>query len=42
MRGVQKPFDEEDFLVDVFWLDIDSEYAEDHKYGDPAPRAGRR
>ncbi|OJA14137.1 hypothetical protein AZE42_06718 [Rhizopogon vesiculosus] len=30
VRGVQKRFDEEDFPVDVFWLDI--EYAEDHKY----------
>lgn len=30
VRGVQKRFDEENFPVDVFWLDI--EYAEDHKY----------
>ncbi|KAG2158568.1 glycoside hydrolase family 31 protein [Suillus bovinus] len=30
VRGVQNRFDEEDFPVDVFWLDI--EYAEDHKY----------
>lgn len=30
VRGVQKRFDEEDFPVDVFWLDI--EYSEDHKY----------
>jgi alpha 1,3-glucosidase len=30
VRGVQKRFDDEDFPVDVFWLDI--EYAEDHKY----------
>ncbi|KAG1882354.1 glycosyl hydrolases family 31-domain-containing protein [Suillus subluteus] len=30
MDSVQNRFDEEDFPVDVFWLDI--EYAEDHKY----------
>jgi alpha 1,3-glucosidase len=30
VRGVQKRFDEDDFPVDVFWLDI--EYSEDHKY----------
>lgn len=30
VRSVQRRFDEEDFPVDVFWLDI--EYAEDHKY----------
>ncbi|KAG1774092.1 glycoside hydrolase family 31 protein [Suillus placidus] len=30
IRGVQNRFDEEDFPVDVFWLDI--EYAEDHRY----------
>lgn len=30
VRGVQKRFDEDDFPVDVFWLDI--EYAEEHKY----------
>lgn len=30
VRGVQKRFDEEDFPVDVFWLDI--EYSEEHKY----------
>ncbi|KAG2067925.1 glycoside hydrolase family 31 protein [Suillus decipiens] len=30
VRGVQNRFDEEDFPVDVFWLDI--EYAEDHRY----------
>ncbi|KAG1729210.1 glycoside hydrolase family 31 protein [Suillus paluster] len=30
VRGVQTRFDEENFPVDVFWLDI--EYAEDHRY----------
>ncbi|KAL0072619.1 glucosidase II [Marasmius tenuissimus] len=30
VRTVQKRFDEDDFPVDVFWLDI--EYAEDHMY----------
>lgn len=30
VRGVQKRFDEEDFPLDVLWLDI--EYSEEHKY----------
>lgn len=30
VRGVQQRFDDDDFPVDVFWLDI--EYAEEHKY----------
>ncbi|KLO09715.1 glycoside hydrolase family 31 protein [Schizopora paradoxa] len=30
VRSVQQRFDEEDFPVDVFWLDI--EYSEEHKY----------
>ncbi|KAG8935147.1 hypothetical protein FRC02_008498 [Tulasnella sp. 418] len=30
MRSVQKKFDEEDFPLDVLWLDI--EYSDDHKY----------
>jgi len=30
VRGVQRRFDEDNFPVDVFWLDI--EYAEDHRY----------
>ncbi|KAG0700214.1 hypothetical protein DFH29DRAFT_933248 [Suillus ampliporus] len=30
MRGVQTRFDEENFPMDVFWLDI--EHAEDRRY----------
>ncbi len=30
VRSVQQRFDEDDFPVDVFWLDI--EYSEEHKY----------